>query len=254
MTCKEFDAYLDRRSGKPMPLEILRHLQECPSCRILLQKMETARQEQRASGVPLAFAANLVSDLEPVRALPRTAYLFLACLTAAVLVCVWGVWVWGVAGWQAQSIATRILLVGSALTSMVISVYGLIAEMIPGSRKQISLAYGAGIPFAAFIGTALVTYHRKYPFDLAPADRSCFIITLVVAAVALPFVYVSIRRGALLNRFSTALQVAAVLASVSLLVLTFHCPILALPHFFIGHVSALALILLVGVLTGKALK
>lgn len=254
MTCKEFDAYLDRPTGGPVPPEIAAHLQNCPSCRLLLQKMQRARSEQPVSGVSRQFAADLVADLEPVRALPRTLYLFLACLTAAILVCVWGVWVWGFAGWQAQSVPMRILLVGSVIAGVAASVYGLTTEMIPGSRKAISLEYGAGIPLAVFLATALVTYHRNYPFDLGPANRSCFTITLVVAAVALPFVYVSIRRGALLDRFSTTLQVAAVLASVSLLVLTLHCPILALPHFFIGHFSALALILLAGAAAGRALR
>jgi hypothetical protein len=56
----------------------------------------------------------------------------------------------------------------------------------------------------------------------------------------------------LLDRFRVAVNVAAVLASVSLFVLTLYCPVLTVPHVFSAHLGSIAVVLLAGIVLGRA--
>jgi hypothetical protein len=254
ITCEHIDEYLSGAPVHGLPPEMVEHVKQCASCRSLLRALESSGPANPSSRLSARFASELIGDLSPVRPLPRTPRLLLACFLVISLICTWGAWLWGLSGWQAQSPAERILLFGSVLVLLASTIYALTGQMTPGKRTLIPILPVIAAGFAVFAITVLVAFHQTQRPDSRPMNHRCFERGLLVSALTLPLIYAVIRRGALLDRFHVAVNVAAVLASVSLFVLTLYCPVLTVPHVFSAHLGSIAVVLLAGIVLGRAVR
>jgi hypothetical protein len=252
MSCKEIDAYLAGDPNRELPLNLRDHVQQCSSCQALLKSLRTVPPVTESMVPKPGFTAGILADLQPVRPLPGTAYLVLTCLVAALLVLSAGISMWGTRGWAAQTPAIRLFLFGAILAGVAGSAYGLALQMIPGSRRRIPISLPVVGALAIFAGTVLLTSQPSSGEDLI--DWICFRRGLLVAAVALPFLFMVIRKGALFDRFQTAVTLVAALSWISLLVLTMYCPLRTVHHVFLSHMGSTAVVMMAGIVIGKILR
>jgi hypothetical protein len=254
ITCEHISAYLTGAPIDTLSPDVAEHVNQCAGCRSLLRALENLNPANASSGLTARFASDLIADLRPVKPLPRTPYLLLACFLVTSLVCACGAWLWGLAGWQAQSPAERILIFGAVLVLLVSTISALVGQMTPGARRRIPILPVIAASFAVFAVTVSIAFHRTYGLDRQLINHLCFPRGLLISALAFPLLYAVIRRGALLDHFRAAVNVAAVLASVSLFILTLYCPVLSVQHVFSAHLGSIAVVLLAGIVLGKVIR
>ena len=256
MTCRAMnDLMISTSEGWARTEGPAEHLVKCERCRTLTQLLDEVRRgfvpsESQLKRIKIA----LVENLKPVRPLPTSGVLLLACAIIFLCVVAVGTVRLGTNGWVALNIERRIAVFSSLAASAILLAASMVRQMVPGSRHKLS---PAALPVGVLLVLTLViatTFRSHEEVAFVAGGLVCIRNGLTYATPAALLFWLLLRRGAILFPKLIGLTAGGLAGLIGLSVLEFNCPNLNTFHILVWHWGVVLVSSLAGALVGAAVE
>lgn len=256
MTCREMNDLMistsERWAQTEGPAE---HLARCERCRILTHLLDQVGKgpvpsESQLKRIKIA----IVDNLKPVRPLPPSRMLLLACAIIFLCMVAVGAVRLGINGWIALNIDQRIAVFSSLAASAILLAASMVRQMVPGSRHTFppaALTVGVLLVLTLVIAT---TFRSHEDGAFVAGGLACIKNGLMYSAPAALLFWLLSRRGAILFPRLIGLAVGGLSGLIGLSVLEVNCPNLNIFHILVWHWGVVLISSLAGVLGGAAVE
>jgi hypothetical protein len=255
VTCREMNDLMSSSSEGSAQEGSAEHLAKCERCRILTDLLDQVGEgpvpsESQLKRIKIA----IVYNLKPVRLLPPSRMLLLACAIIFLCVVTIGALRLGTNGWTVLNIEQRIAVFSSLAASAILLAASMVRQMVPGSRHRLP---PAPLPFGILLVLALViatTFRSHEEVAFVAGGLGCIRNGLMCSAPAALLFFLLLRRGAALFPKLIGLAVGGLAGLIGLSVLEVNCPNLNIFHILVWHWGVLLISSLAGALVGAAVE
>jgi len=231
------------------------HLTKCERCRILTQLLDevgsgSVPSESQLRRIKIA----IVENLKPVRSLPASRVLLLACAIIFLGVVAVGALRLGTNGWAALNIDQRIAVFSSLAASAILMAASMVRQMVPGSRHTLP---PAALPVGVLLVLTLViatTFRSHEEVAFVAGGLVCIKNGLMYSAPAALLFWLLLRRGAILFPKLIGLAIGGSAGLIGLSILEVNCPNLNIFHILVWHWGVVLISSLAGALVGAAVE
>lgn len=195
-------------------------------------------------------ADSILPTLRPVRPLGSAwlmaSELVLACAAVSLAGGHWS----GVFGFAKMNPAERALIFPVLGILLWVAAGGLVAEMVPGSRRRVSPGMLLLLCCVGMAAVFVLLFHDPSIDHFVPVGLACLATGLLYAVPAALLSWVVVRRGAAMDPSAAGL-VAGVLGGLAGLgMLELHCPNFEVAHLLVWHIAVVPLAGALGALVG----
>ena len=191
----------------------------------------------------------LAGSKRSVRPLPSDAALAAVLVGAFLLIALAAALPVGYAGFDALSIAQKLVMYGSLLLSAGILGLAVIEQMVPGARRRVPVALAIAFPILAMAFIVPFLFPDFSTRNFVRQGVPCLRLGLLCAIPSGALAGLFLRRGFLTSPIAAAVAAGGLSGLVGLAVLALHCPIQNAAHVLAWHLGVVA----VSVLGGGAL-
>jgi hypothetical protein len=229
------------------------HLAKCERCRILTDLLDQVGEGSVPSESQLKrIKIAIIENLKPVRPLPPSRVLLLACAIIFLSVVAVGAVRLGTHGWAALNIEQRIAVFSSLAASAILLAASMVRQMVPGSRHSFP---PAALPVGVLLVLTLViatTFRSHEEVAFVAGGLRCIKNGLMYSAPAALLFWLLLRRGAILFPKLMGLAAGGLAGLIGLSVLEVNCPNLNIFHILVWHWGVVLISALAGALVGAA--
>lgn len=234
-----------------MDPDVVEHLFVCADCRNLITLLGQGGKSADATERQLEpIRTRIVENLRPVRPLPHSRFLLLACATIFLCIVTIGAAPFGMSGWSALSMGQKMAVFTTLTNSVVLLAVSLVGQMVPGSRYALAPAL---LPIS-IVGVLPVVIAATFQSRAEPAflanGVTCMINGLTYSIPATFLFGLLVRLGAMLNPKSLGAAAGGLAGLVGLSVLEINCANLNVFHILVWHWGVVLINSTTGVLLG----
>jgi hypothetical protein len=238
-----------------LPLQAQEHVRSCNSCQELASALTAPVAADSPSPATLRhIAKGMATKLRPVRSLAPARYFFGVFAAIFVFIVALAVYRMGAFAIAVMTPLQTAAILSALAVSIVLLVYSLVHQMVPGSRHRIPpslLPIAITISLAVAMALLFQFQHERHFWGSAWACIRAGSPIGVLAAV--PF-WLVLRRGAILSPSMTGAATGLLAGLVGTTVLEIHCPNLDVRHILVSHLGVAILCALAGLLIGLAVE
>jgi hypothetical protein len=231
------------------------HLAKCERCRILTDLLDQVGEGPVPSeGQLKRIKITIVENLKPVRPLPPSRVLLLACAIIFLCAVAVGAVRLGTHGWAALNIEQRIAVFSSLAASAILLAASMVRQMVPGSRQSFP---PAALPVGVLLVLTLMiaaTFRSHQEVAFVAGGLVCIKNGLMYSAPTALLFWLLLRRGAILFPKLIGLAVGGLAGLIGLSVLEVNCPNLNTFHILVWHWGVVLVSSLAGALVGAAVE
>jgi hypothetical protein len=256
VTCREMnDLMISTSERRAQAVGSAEHLTRCERCRILTQVLDEVGSGSAPSDSQLKrIKIAIVENLKPVRPLPPSRVLLLACAIIFLCVVAVGAMRLGTNGWAALNIDQRIAVFSSLAASAILLAASMVRQMVPGSRHTLP---PTALPVGILVVLTLViaaTFRSHEEVAFVAGGVGCIKNGLLYSAPAALLFWLLLRRGAILFPKLIGLAAGGLAGLIGLSILEVNCPNLNIFHILVWHWGVVLVSSLAGALVGAAVE
>jgi hypothetical protein len=252
VTCSEAIWLLIARRGGELPPGVTGHLARCEFCQQLVRAYEDGREKAPAPAVLDRIKSVVLANLRPVTPLPSSRTLLGALFLLSLAVLDAGTLWLGTRGWQALALAKKVSVFAPLLAGAYLLGLAVVRQMVPGDAPTTRPVAWSAAAYALLVTVVAAVFGRQREPLFVPNGLSCFGPGVIYAASAALFVWLVIRRGAMLSGPLMGAMTGGLAGFIALAGIEIRCPNPNGNHILVWHLPLVLAGALGGVAVGEA--